>query len=154
MPPVPKRSSERRRRNKVDIDHVQVEGVVTVPDLDIESAPDEYRDPKPIHPVARALYESLRTSGQARYYEPSDWQRARVMVFLLSQQLWTGRPSATMYAALQSDMDALLISEAERRRVRMEIDRAVPDTSADDARVAQMARYRKATGSAGASGSG
>jgi hypothetical protein len=144
MPPVPKRSTERRRRNKVDLDHVQVEGQVAVPDLGFDVTPDDHGGRDPIHPVARDLYESLRISGQARYYEPADWQRARVMTYLLSGILWSGRPSSMLYAALQRDMNDLLISEAERRRVRMEIDRAEPDTSADDARVAQLDRYRRA----------
>lgn len=115
--PVPKRSSQRRRRNAVVVDHVEVPGSVVVPDLDLVDA----------HPLAVSLYESLKASGQCRYYEPSDWQRARIMCHLLSQQLKTGRPSAMFYAALQRDMDSLLVTEAERRRVRVEIDRVVED---------------------------
>lgn len=137
--PPPKRSDQRRRRNKVTIDHVELDDVVEVPALDIEGA----------HPLAVDFYESLRKSGQARYFEPSDWQRARVLAWSLSKMLDTGRPSAMLLAALQKDMDALLVSEPERRRVRMEIERAAPDMSAEDAKVAQMARYRRAAGSGG-----
>jgi hypothetical protein len=137
MPPVPKRSEQRRRRNKVDIDHVEMAGTVEAPDLlDLEDA----------HPLAVNLYESLRSSGQARYYEPSDWARAQLLVWSLSKMLHTGRPSAMLLAALQKDMDALLVSEAERRRVRMEIERGAPDDSAERAKVAQMEAYRRAAG--------
>lgn len=135
--PIPKRSSQRRRQNKVHTDRVEVAEQVVVPDLDVD-------DP---HPIARDLYESLRLSGQAQWYEPSDWQRARVFIHLLSNQLKAGKPSSMMYTALQRDMDALLISEGERRRVRMEIERSPVDTSVEDAKVAQMARYRQAAGS-------
>lgn len=135
--PVPKRSSQRRRQNKVHLDRVEVADQVVVPDLGVDDA----------HPIARDFYESLRISGQARWYEPSDWARARVFTMLLSDQLKTGRPSSMMYQALQRDMDALLVSEGERRRVRMEIERTSPDTSVMDAKVAQMARYRQAAGS-------
>lgn len=120
----------------MQVDRVQVAERVTVPDC-----------PEDVHPLARDFYKSLRISGQARWYEPSDWQRARVFTWLLSDQLKTGRPSSMLYQALQRDMDALLVSEAERRRVRMEVERLPPDTSVEDAKVAQMARYREAAGS-------
>jgi hypothetical protein len=134
--PPPKRSSQRRRRNAVDIDHVELAGTVDAPDLDVEDA----------HPLAVNLYESLKASGQARWYEPSDWARAQLLVWSLSKMLNTGRPSAMLLAALQKDMDALLVSEAERRRVRMEIERGAPDDSAERAKVAQMEKYRRAAG--------
>jgi hypothetical protein len=135
--PPPKRSSQRRRMNKVDIDHVEMAGTVEAPDLlDLEDA----------HPLAVNLYESLKASGQARWYEPSDWARAQLLVWSLSKMLNTGRPSAMLLAALQKDMDALLVSEAERRRVRMEIERGAPDDSAERAKVAQMEAYRRAAG--------
>src|SRR5688500_1345345 len=111
--PAPKRSEVRRRRNKQDIDRVQVAGVVEPPELGVEDA----------HPLAVDLYEALKESGQARWYEPTDWARARLLVWSLSKMLDSGRPSAMLLAALQKDMDALLVSEAERRRVRMEIER-------------------------------
>jgi hypothetical protein len=133
---VPKRSIQRRRRNAVAIDRVGVAEQVVVPDLDLED----------VHPLARDFYESLRTSGQSRWYEPSDWQRARIFTALLSKQLFKGSSSSMMYAALQKDMDALLVSEAERRRVRMEVERLASDTSVVDAKVSQMARYRQAAG--------
>jgi hypothetical protein len=132
--PPPKRSELRRRRNKVDIDRVQVSAPVEAPDLGIEGA----------HPLAVDLYESLKDSGQARWYEPSDWARARLLVWSLSKMLDSGRPSAMLLAALQKDMDALLVSEAERRRVRMEIERGPVDDSAEQAKVAQMEKYRRA----------
>jgi hypothetical protein len=135
--PPPKRSEQRRRRNKVDIDRIQVSGPVKAPDLDIEAA----------HPLAVDLYESLKESGQARWYEPSDWARARLLVWSLSKMLDSGRPSAMLLAALQKDMDALLVSEAERRRVRMEIERDSVDDSAEQAKVAQMEKYRRAAAS-------
>lgn len=130
--PPPKRSSQRRRRNKVDIDHVEVDGVVEPPELGME-----------LHPLAAETYESLKVSGQARYMEPSDWQRARIFVSLLSNLLMSSQPSSMMYQALQKDMDALLMSEAERRRVRMEIERGPVDTSEQDAKVAAMSAYRR-----------
>jgi hypothetical protein len=65
---------------------------------------------------------------------------------LLSKQLFKGSPSSMMYASLQKDMDALLVSEAERYRVRMEVEWLASDTSVVDAKVSPMARYRQAAG--------
>lgn len=132
--PVPKRSTQRRRRNKVDIDTVRLDDVVEVPPLMLEDCPQIVTD----------FYDSLRRSGQARYYEPSDWQRARLMCWHLAYMLRANKPSSVMYTALQKDMEALLVSEGDRRRVRMEVERKPADTSLEDARVAQMNRYRNA----------
>src|SRR5687768_5669110 len=133
--PVPARSSQRRRRNKVEIDKVVLDDEVLVPKLGLT-----------VHPIAAEFYASLHTSGQARFYEPSDWQRARITTKLLSDLLESGKPSAMLYAALQRDFEALLVSEGDRRRVRMEIERGTVDSSEEDAKVAVMDRYRKARG--------
>jgi len=113
--PVPKRDSERIRRNKPDIetDTIQVIGEVIVPELGLS-------DP---HPIVADLYESLRDSGQARYYEPSDWEFARLTCHFLDQQVKASRPSGQILAVLHSMMTDLLISEGSRRRVRLEVER-------------------------------
>jgi hypothetical protein len=100
------------------------------------------------HPLARDIYESLKESGQSMFYEPSDWQRARLMVEMLSGLLNGGvQRSSMMYAAIQQDLKDLMVCEADRRRLKMEIQRGTPDTSEQDARVSQMAAYRRAAGS-------
>lgn len=113
--PVPKRSDQRVRRNKdvVDVDTIEVIGEVEIPDLGLA-------DP---HPLVVDLYESLKDSGQARYYEPSDWEYARLTCHFLDQQVKAARPSGQLLAVLHSMMTDLLISEGARRRVRLEIER-------------------------------
>lgn len=133
MPPAPKRSDQRRRRNKVDIDKVEISGLVAVPELGIDR----------VHPMVADVYRSLSESGQSRYFEPSDWQRARIMCWNLNKMIRSGKPSAMLMAALQKDMDALLMSEPERRRVHMEIERGEIDTTEHDAKVAAMKDYRR-----------
>lgn len=134
--PVPERSDQRRRRNKpaggLGIDAVAAVGVVEQP------------DPDPMwHPLASDWYTSLAESGQARYYEPSDWQTARVWAEVLSRQLSGGRISAQMIAAWSGGATELLTTEGARRRMRMEIDRSEPDTEAEDARVTVLDRYKR-----------
>lgn len=135
--PIPKRSDQRRRRNASNqVDSVSIAGAVDVPKLALTD----------VHPIAADMYRSLTESGQSRYFEPSDWQRARLMCEMVSRLLSAGKLSSMLYAAIQQDMNSLLFTEGERRKVRMEIERGAADTSAQDARVSQMAAYRRAAG--------
>ena len=113
--PVPKRSDQRVRRNKPDVetDTIEMIGVVEVPPLGLA-------DP---HPLVEDLYCSLADSGQAQYYEPSDWEFARVMCHFLDRQVKSSKPSGQLLAVLHSMMTDLLIAEGARRRVRLEIER-------------------------------
>lgn len=110
--PIAKRAEERRRRNKVDTDTVEMIGKVDVP-----PANEEW------HPIAVDWYESLAKSGQAKYYEPSDWAAAQLLANQMSGMLLSGKPSAVMFAAVWSAMGDLLTTEGERRRVRLEVNR-------------------------------
>lgn len=109
--PIAKRAEERRRRNKVDTDTVEMTGKVDVP-----PANEEW------HPIAVDWYESLAISGQHKYYEPSDWAAAQLLAAQMTLMLMS-RPSPTMFAAVWSAMGDLLTTEGERRRVRLEVNR-------------------------------
>lgn len=142
--PVPKRTDELlghwSKDKKTGAAKPRMRGVVKVPPLGIRDA----------HPIARAWYRSLAESGQSLYYEPSDWQTARIVAMQLSDYLKSDRPSANMFAALLSACDALLCSEGARRRLRIEIQRpdTMPDVEATDSPVVrQLAEYRSALGS-------
>ena len=132
--PVPKRTSQRHghmsEADRDAVDKVPATGAVSVPAAD-----------KKWHPVARDWYVSLGESAQSRYYEPSDWQAARMVAFEISRMLSLEVPSPTMIKAIWSAMDALLTTEGSRRRVKIEIERAqasreVPDGVADFAKYA------------------
>lgn len=126
--PIPKRSDERVRRNKeeVPIDKVTAIGPVDIPELGI---------PKP-HPLVVDLYESMKTSAQSKYYEPSDWATARITFHFLNKLLRSTKPSAQMLASVSSMMTTLLLTEGDRRRVRIEVERN-PD--APEGKVLQVA---------------
>lgn len=133
--PVPKRSDRRVRRNKDggEVERLAVDGgPVVAPPLGFET-----------HEIAVSWYESLAESGQARYYEPSDWEYARYVANLMGRLLNSARPSSQMVAALNSAMNDLLTTEASRRRVRLEIDRGKP---ADDGENAAVIQLRKGLG--------
>ncbi|CAM3431524.1 hypothetical protein [Stackebrandtia soli] len=136
--PVPKRSDRRRRRNLDGRpDRITVSSnPVAAPSLGF-----------PTHSLAADWYTSLAESGQAQYFEPSDWQAARILAFDLTRHLNSGRVSAQMVAALWSAMGDLLTTEAARRRVRIEIERADGDEADHSAEVVAILHdYRRAVG--------
>lgn len=131
--PVPKRDAERRRRNKPEtaMKTVKVTGRVPVPAAE-----------KDWHALAKRWYRSLKTSGQAKFYEPSDWMTAKYTAELMSRLLNQGdRPSSQLVASLNSLMASLLVTEGDRRRVRMEVERQNPQASGT---VTTMDAYRRA----------
>ena len=133
--PVPKRSTERRRRNKES----EVEIVKPLTGKVEQPAPD----PK-WHPIALDWYESLSESGQAQFYEPSDWQAARLVAVVMSKNLRQKQFSSVLFASVWAAMGDLLTTEADRRRVRMEIERG--GEPGEPASVTAIADYRERFG--------
>jgi hypothetical protein len=56
--------------------------------------------PRDTHPEDRAWYRSLAESGQARFYEPSDWARNRIIAHMLSDVLKAPEPDAEVLSVL------------------------------------------------------
>jgi hypothetical protein len=135
--PIPKRSENRRRRNhSAATSRVTAQGSVARIPLAFSA-----------HPIAAEWYASLTLSGQTQFFEPSDWQAARLVAFDLTRHLNSGRVSAQMFSALWSAMADLLTTEAARRRVRLEIERTNSREDAPNpAHVAAMDAYRRNVG--------
>jgi len=131
--PVPKRSSERAgHRTKAE----QPDKVVVPVAFQVPPASEEWAE------EARRWYESLAESGQSRYFEPSDWAYARLLARLLSDQLGKARPSSEMMKALLAAMGNLGTTEADRRRMRIEVERAV-EQHGKSAELAVLEDYRR-----------
>lgn len=130
--PVPKRSTERRRRNKESEPEL-------VPALMAKVTPPPADDSW--HPIALDWYESLKTSGQSQFFEPSDWAAAQILAREMSRML-RNKFSSMGFAAIWSAMSDLLTTEADRRRVRMEIERE--QAKGKPASVTAIDSYRKA----------
>lgn len=126
--PIPKPEDERVRRNKTEIPTEKVTGlgVVPIPDLSIGV--------KDADPFVVAFYESIRQSAQSRFYEPSDWMSVILMLRVLNEELnavyqsgdnkGNKKPFGVMkLQVLNQMMSTLLLTEGDRRRVRMEIER-------------------------------
>lgn len=136
--PAPKRDAERRRRNEREVETISVDlneatsGVVEIP------APDEEW-----HEAATAWYLSLSKSGQARFYEPSDWMTAYILAGQMSLELkprsvalGSGEdtivvemvvpmPGAKLNAILKG-FTMLMATESDRRRLSIELERNQP----------------------------
>lgn len=136
--PVPKRSDQRRRRNKP-----AGPAVAKLP----AGSPVPPKAPAPDpewHPIALDWFNSLGESGQARWYEASDWMTARYIAEAMSRNLRQGQKfSSMLFSAVLSGMTELLTTEGARRRARVELERAAePEKPA----VTIMSEYRKAAG--------
>lgn len=139
--PVPTRSDQRRRTNEPDIPvtSLDIEGPVPVPDAD-----------PAWHKVALAWFESLAASGQAKFYEPSDWATAVLVAESMSRDLSpqaigiaekTGEvvrdviplKGASLSAYLRA-MSVLMVTEGDRRRLSLELNRAAKTADPDEQR--------------------
>jgi hypothetical protein len=141
--PIPKRSEERRRRNKDD--GVAVAQVPSGPPPDLPDLPEPDGH---WHSIAVDWYMSLRESGQAVFYQPSDWAMARYAAELMSRLLSADKdkmPNGQAVAALDSVMARLLTTEGDRRRARIELERK-PPAQQTPASVTAIADYRAAIG--------
>lgn len=117
--PIGKRSEERVRRNKtgedgLTVETVQMVGDVEVPSLDLGTQ---------THPLIQDLWDSLPNSGQTRFWEPSDWEYARITMYGLNEMLHASKMSAMMWSAIDAMMSKLLLTEGDRRRVKLEVQR-------------------------------
>ena len=154
--PVPARSQARRRRNKTDENGESIE--VDEVELDPEEFPEF--EPKPAnpdwHPAARAMWDAACESGQTIFWEPSDWAILALTCSQISQEyaddliiekvkrpmlggegggeelVYGSRPMpAGKFAAILKAFSALGMTEGDRRRMRMELNRiGQPDPEA------------------------
>ena len=102
------------------------------------------------HPIAKRLYNSLKVSGQADFYQQSDWALAWSICEDLSvykqprYDRITGeeyyKRSGQMLQTIYTAMERLLVTEGDRRRVRIEL--SAPEPEAESAAVLAIADYR------------
>lgn len=133
--PIPKRSDQqaghKSNAEKDEITTVVMEGKVKPPSLG--QFPGMLTQN-----ITKGFWESLKTSGQALYYEPSDWMTALTALHLLDKQLRpyedkdgklkVGQVSPTMVAAVWQMLTSIAVTEGERRRLRIEVERKTGDT--------------------------
>lgn len=92
-------------------------GTVVVPEL-----------PAGMHRIAIDWYESLKTSGQSQFFEPSDWAAAVYVCEAMSRNLNQGaRFSSQLFGTVWAAMGELLTTEGARRKARLEVERAAQE---------------------------
>lgn len=148
--PPPKRSGQRRRTNKQAVPTEKAAGASKVSRPRVDSK---------WHPVAKRWFQSLGESGQAAFYEPSDWATAYVIAEAMSRELnpqpmvvgggkdayvemVTLPPKGASLAAWLKAMTSLMVTEGDRRRLRLELERpgGAEEAPAD---VSQLDEYRR-----------
>lgn len=114
--PIPKKPSQRRRRNKPKsyglAEPVQDGVGVPAPDLGLPE----------VHPMVEDLYMALTASVEAKYYSEADWQRVRLECFNINMHLLSGRvPGAQAWTAIQAGLNDLMVSPIEKRKLGIEL---------------------------------
>jgi hypothetical protein len=109
-------------------------------------------DPDPNwHPIALMLWQGLTTSGQREFYQNSDWAFAWSLCEDLSRykEPLTDKEgneyfkrSGQMLQTIYTAMDRLLVTEADRRRVRIELHEAPSEEAS--ASVTAIEEYKRA----------
>lgn len=137
--PPPKKASQRRRVNKpksYGAASAAVAGdAVAAPELGIAGC----------DPMVQDLYDSLASSVEGKFFSAADWQRARLECMFINRSIGGEKVSAVAWQAIQSGLNALLVSPAEKRRVGIELNKATVDPD-EDAAVASMDEYRARLG--------
>jgi len=108
-------------------------GAVKVPELDLE-------DP---HSIVVEMWQGMVDSAQSKYFEPSDWAFARMTLHFANQQIQKGgRVNGQVLATVASMLSNLLVTEGDRRKVRVEVERTEVRENITD--IAQLFRDRLA----------
>ena len=153
--PPPKRSDQRRRTNKTAGEERKANatrgerGECVIPGAD-----------ESWHPIAKQWFEALKSSGQRAEFESSDWATAAVLAEAVSRELnpqpvvdkdgnvtFVSAPmkGATLSAFLKG-CTALLVTEGDRRRAAIELQRPQPADEAQPADVTSLASWKAGMG--------
>lgn len=139
--PVGKKAEAKAgHRTKAELAGIEVINLEEIDDELVARAAQDWPEPdEKWHDVATMWYMSLRESGQAIYYQPSDRAVAYVIAESLSRDLKpqflglnpeTGDPvmgtiplKGASLAAYLKGFTGLMATEADRRRLQMELER-------------------------------
>ena len=128
--PPPKRTEERSRRGE------PASGPARFGELRPVKIPNA--DPK-WHKRAKEWYSALRNSGQADYFQQSDWATAQMVGDYIT--LWYARPRAMDMVNIMGLMSQLGTTEGARRGVlRLELNK--PEDEAVDAQIVAIQEYK------------
>lgn len=145
--PVPNRSddlSRKRDANRGDRPELKAGTLREV------SIPHEDPD---WHPIAKRMWKGLKTSGQSDFFQNSDWAFAYSLMDDLSMYkkpllskdgVEYHKRSGQMLQVIMQSLERLLVTEADRRRARIEL--SAPEEESTPAAVLVMNDYKKGLG--------
>ena len=96
------------------------------------------------HPIAKSLYNAAKKSGQSDFYQQTDIALLFSIMDDLSEYKKSGKRSSMMAQVIYSSLGPLLLSEGERRRVRIELHQ--PEVETESASVTAINGYKSALG--------
>lgn len=79
------------------------------------------------HPIARRLWDSVKESGQADFYQQSDWAVLYSLCDDLSHFKNSAKRSSQMAQTIYAALGNLLVTEGDRRRARIELQQPEPE---------------------------
>lgn len=112
--PLPKNPEDRARRNKTGEDGLGDEII----EMDGEVKPPS--GIRFLEPEVQAMWDALKKSVNRKFYEPTDWAYA-----VLTLKLWDNAllkkevPSAMLLQALDGMLGKMLMTEGDRRRLKI-----------------------------------
>ncbi len=162
--PIPNRSDQRRRRN-APADGVELRGGARAAGFTPRPALKTW------HATAKQWYNSLADSGQAVYYEPSDWATAWILAETMSRELKPRPVGVTEETKVDKDTGKLLkvgkvvtasmpisgasltaflrgcavlgVTEGDRLRLRIELENAEPEGGESGGSVSWLSEARR-----------
>lgn len=133
--PVPNRTGDlSRERDANRGDKIPVSKGVLLPTTIPRVSDKEW------HPIAKRLWDAAKTSGQSAYYQNTDWVMLYSLCDDLSVYKKSGNRSSVMLAAIMSGLSNLLLTEADRRRARIELE--APEDPQQDAELIAIDGYK------------
>ena len=118
---IPKRNEDRG-----DVSHKDRQ----LSEVEIATSPAIQPPPDPLWCVAaQRIWQSMGASGQTRFYEASDWAFAQFTMDEITRYVEGGKQSGIMLSAIDSMLVRLMLTEGDRRRAGIELQRAGEDDS-------------------------
>lgn len=114
--PIGKRDDEKVRRNATGEDGLETQHFSMTDSVKIPKAKFE-------NPEVQGIWTALQISVNVQYFEPTDWAYAIFALTRIDKALTKGEPGAMMMSALDNMLKQLAMTEAERRRLKIEAHR-------------------------------
>lgn len=124
--PIGKRDEEKVRRNKTGEDGLETKNFSMEDPVKIPKASFE-------NPEVQGIWNALQISVNVQYFEPTDWAYAIFALTRIDNALQKGEPGAMMMSALDNMLKQLAMTEAERRRLKIEAHRGTIEETTEGA---------------------